>query len=61
MDEIQRNTNFKEQAENNTGSEVDEKKQKNQEEILSGKQMYRVLRSAQEIVTNTMSKLRPGR
>lgn len=26
MDEIQRNTNFKEQAENNTGSEIDKKK-----------------------------------
>lgn len=61
MDEIQRNTNFKEQAENNTGSEMAEKKQENQEEILSGKQMYRALRSAQEIVTNTMSKMRPGR
>lgn len=61
MDEIQRNTNFKEQAENNSGSEIDKKKQENQEEILSGKQIYRVLRRAHEIVTNTMSKMRPGR
>lgn len=62
MDGIQRNTNFKEQAGNNTRSEMDEKGQESQEEILAEKQRNIVLRSAQETMPNTIGllKIRSG-